>query len=89
MFPTYLFLLGRSLLRLRRRHLYQSVASGLVSTVCAAVKNSLDGLLAMCDHGTVNVAFLAFDSAVHFYQLSVAVFSSSHAGRRLAGDSWW
>ena len=48
---------------------YQSVASGMLATVCAAVKNSLDGLVEMCGTTAINVGFLTFDSAVHFYQL--------------------
>lgn len=48
---------------------YQAVASGMLATACAAIKNSLDGLTEMCGNTTINVGFVTFDSAVHFYQL--------------------
>ena len=48
---------------------YQAVASDMLATACAAIKNSLDGLTEMCGNTTINVGFVTFDSAVHFYQL--------------------
>ena len=54
---------------------YQAVASGMVSTICMGIKNSLDELLAMCNNNTVNVAFMSFDSTIHFYRLAVCFIS--------------
>lgn len=48
---------------------YQAVASGMLATLCAAIKNSLDGLVEMCSNTTINLGFITFDSTVHFYQL--------------------
>ena len=50
----------------------------MLATACAAIKNSLDGLTEMCGNTTINVGFVTFDSAVHFYQLREA-----HPARQL------
>ena len=55
--PVYFFCLDVSAL---------SISSGMLVTACAAIKESLDTLMA---YPRVQVGFITFDSSIHFYNL--------------------
>lgn len=45
------------------------MASGMLQTICTAIRASIDDLIATCNNSTINVGFITFDQSVHFYQL--------------------
>lgn len=50
---------------------YQSVATGMLQSVCSAIRGSLNDLIENIDNPIINVAFITYDETIRFYQLRV------------------